>query len=291
MIEHTWVARATSAGRQLLLVAGVTLLAACGGGSGGNSETGGGTPPTTPPTTPPVTPTAPTITTAPQSVAVDEGATARFEVVVSGGTAPIAYQWQRNGEDIAGATAASLVTAAVTAADNGAMYRVVVSNAAGSQTTAAATLTVNAPTDPFGALTFTGPGAGGVGTVDNRYTPTSGAVALANGPVCSGASCGSSLALRWQQGASDQLYVQLLSTDIAAPGATPGRAVNGISITLSPGALGVSGLSYSCIQCDLAALGIRFDPDARTLQFEQSALPNGAAAGGPTVVLDGTLRY
>src|SRR5206468_5134178 len=46
---------------------------------------------------------APTITTAPANQTVTAGQTASF-TVVAGGTAPLSYQWQKNGANIAGAT-------------------------------------------------------------------------------------------------------------------------------------------------------------------------------------------
>lgn len=87
-------------------------------------------------------PVAASITTGPQSVAVKVGLTASFSVTAAG-TAPLSYQWRLNGTDIAGATAASYTTAATALADSGARYSVKVSNAAGSQTSADALLTVN----------------------------------------------------------------------------------------------------------------------------------------------------
>jgi hypothetical protein len=119
--------------RRLLLAAGLgLLLAACGGGGGSDSDTGaaqgGGDPP-------------PVLTAQPQPASVGVGQTATFTVAASG-TAPLAYQWRRNGADIAGATAASYTTPAATAADNGAVFAVVVSNPAGSVTSADATLAV-----------------------------------------------------------------------------------------------------------------------------------------------------
>src|SRR5205085_2023909 len=60
------------------------------------------------------------------------------------GTAPLSYQWQKNSTAISGATSASYNTPAMASSDNGAQFRVVVSNAAGSVTSNAATLTVNA---------------------------------------------------------------------------------------------------------------------------------------------------
>jgi len=86
---------------------------------------------------------APTITTQPANQTVTAGQTAGFTVVATG-TAPLSYQWQKNGVNIAGATAASYITPVTTTADSGSTFRVVVNNSVGSSTSAAATLTVNA---------------------------------------------------------------------------------------------------------------------------------------------------
>jgi hypothetical protein len=85
---------------------------------------------------------APTITMQPASQAVTAGQTASFTVVATG-TAPLNYQWQKSGVNIAGATAVTYTTPATTTSDNGASFDVVVSNTAGTVTSAAATLTVN----------------------------------------------------------------------------------------------------------------------------------------------------
>jgi hypothetical protein len=86
---------------------------------------------------------APTITTQPVNQTVTAGQTATFTVVATG-TAPLSYQWQKNGTAISGAPASSYTTPATTSADNGAQFVVVVSNSAGSVTSNAATLTVSA---------------------------------------------------------------------------------------------------------------------------------------------------
>ena len=88
-------------------------------------------------------PGAPTITTQPVNQTVTTGQRATF-TVVAGGTAPLSYQWQKNGGNIAGATSASYTTPVTTTADSGSTFRAVVTNAAGTVTSAAATLTVNA---------------------------------------------------------------------------------------------------------------------------------------------------
>jgi Domain of unknown function (DUF4955)/Immunoglobulin domain/Pectate lyase superfamily protein len=83
----------------------------------------------------------PAITTHPANQTVNPGQPATFSVAASG-TAPLSYQWQRNGANISGATSASYTFTAA-AADDGALYRCVVTNAAGSATSNAAMLTVN----------------------------------------------------------------------------------------------------------------------------------------------------
>ena len=88
-------------------------------------------------------PVVPVITTEPANQTATAGQTATFMVVATG-TAPLAYQWQKNGTAISGATSASYTTPATTSSDNGAQFVVVVSNPAGSVTSSAATLTVNA---------------------------------------------------------------------------------------------------------------------------------------------------
>jgi Immunoglobulin domain/Immunoglobulin I-set domain len=85
---------------------------------------------------------APTITTQPSNQTVTAGQTATFSVVAAG-TAPLTYQWQKNGSTITGATAASYTTPVTTTADSGELFRVVVSNSAGNITSNSATLTVN----------------------------------------------------------------------------------------------------------------------------------------------------
>ncbi|HET6331400.1 MAG TPA: PKD domain-containing protein, partial [Holophagaceae bacterium] len=90
------------------------------------------------------TATAPSITTQPASTTVNAGATATFSVGASG-TAPLSYQWQKNGANIGGATSASYTTPATTSTDNGATFSATVSNAAGSATSNNATLTVVSP--------------------------------------------------------------------------------------------------------------------------------------------------
>lgn len=88
------------------------------------------------------TPSAPSITSQPQSATVALGQSVSFAVAASG-TAPLSYQWRKNGVNIAGAAnAPSYSIAAVSSADAGA-YSVVVSNRVANVTSSSANLTVN----------------------------------------------------------------------------------------------------------------------------------------------------
>ncbi len=73
-------------------------------------------------TPPPPVGQAPSITRDPAGVSVPIGGSATFTVEASG-TAPLTYQWQKNGVDIPGATAASFTIPNVTAVDLDASYR------------------------------------------------------------------------------------------------------------------------------------------------------------------------
>ena len=86
----------------------------------------------------------PSITTQPANQTVNVGQVATFSVVASG-TAPLSYQWQKNGTSISGATSASYTTPASTTNDNGATFGVMVSNVAGNAPSTSATLTVQVP--------------------------------------------------------------------------------------------------------------------------------------------------
>ena len=90
---------------------------------------------------------APAITSEPSDASITAGQAATFSVVASG-TAPLSYQWQKNGTAITGATATGYTTPAATTADSGATFAVVVSNSAGSATSRSAKLTVAAPGGP-----------------------------------------------------------------------------------------------------------------------------------------------
>jgi hypothetical protein len=120
-------------------------------------------------------PVAPQVTTQPANQTVTAGQTATFSVAASG-TAPLSYQWQKNGTNIPGATGPSYTTPVTTVGDNGSTFKVTVTNAAGSATSNAATLTVN-PSSGGGPTTVTlqQGQSGYAGTMDtyiDQFSPT-----------------------------------------------------------------------------------------------------------------------
>jgi hypothetical protein len=95
---------------------------------------------------------APMITQHPSNVTVTVGQSATFSVTATGAP-PLSYQWQRNNMDINGATSASYTLNNTILNDNGAQFRVIVSNGVSSATSNAATLTVNNNQSPTATIT------------------------------------------------------------------------------------------------------------------------------------------
>ncbi len=104
-------------------------LAGCSGGSGSQGTT-------------PAVQQAPQITTQPIAASAFVGDTASFNVTATG-TAPLSYEWRRNGTSLNAPSTATYTTGFLTSADDTTTYAVVISNSAGSVTSAAAALSVS----------------------------------------------------------------------------------------------------------------------------------------------------
>ena len=106
-----------------------------------------------------VPPTAPAITSQPQSQNVTSGGDASFSVTASG-TMPLDYQWRFNGTNLAGETNTTLTLIIVTTNQSG-NYSVTVSNTGGFTNSQNATLTVTAvSTAGFSIVTYNTHGNG-----------------------------------------------------------------------------------------------------------------------------------
>lgn len=92
----------------------------------------------------------PGIVAQPQDVTVNAGENAAFAVSATG-AGPLSWQWRCNGAPLAGATTSALVLTTVATNDAGG-YDAVVGNPFGAVTSRVATLTVNLPAPPPGAL-------------------------------------------------------------------------------------------------------------------------------------------
>jgi len=114
----------------------------------------------------------------PADVAVDEGGAATFAVNATG-TAPLSYQWNRDGVDIVGANASSYTLSHAQLSDSGAHFAVSVVNGTGSATSRAAVLTVRAVAPPVGSTATAVAGdaasfgvyADGIGSAAKFYNP------------------------------------------------------------------------------------------------------------------------
>ncbi len=170
---------------------------------------------------------APSITTQPVNQTVTVGQTATFSVLASG-TAPLSYQWRKNGTNITGATSTSYTTTATTTADSGSTFSVVVNSSAGSATSNSATLTVNSASPPSGSgklvlsaerLVFYAEGNSAPAPKTIKVTSSSGSAMTFNADVYGGS---------W------------VSINPSA-GTTPGQ------ITVSAYATGLTAGTYSCV--------------------------------------------
>jgi glucose/arabinose dehydrogenase len=168
---------------------------------------------------------APSITTQPSNQTVTEGQSATFSVTASG-TAPLSYQWQRNGANIAGATSSSYTLQSATLADNGARFRVVVTNSSGSVMSDEATLTVNQlpATIQFSAAGYTAAeNSGSINITVTRTNNTSGTSTVeyaAAGGTASERSDYTTLVgtLRFNPGETAKTFTVLLTDDAYVDG-------------------------------------------------------------------------
>jgi hypothetical protein len=101
---------------------------------------------------------APAISSQPQPIKAEPGASAAFSVTASG-QEPLSYQWYDNGRRIQGATGASYTIGDVTAADAGS-YDVIVSNSFGSVTSAKVVLKIKTSVNVLPVVTIAVSGDG-----------------------------------------------------------------------------------------------------------------------------------
>ena len=128
-------------------------------------------------------PVAPSIVTDLSATSSVNGGSSITFTINASGTATLAYQWNRNGSAISGATASTYTLANASAADNGATFNATVTNGVGSVNSTTSTLTVvQQPTSTMaGQVGVTG-NADGTGTAAS-FAYARGVAVASNGDV------------------------------------------------------------------------------------------------------------
>ena len=231
-------------------------------------------------------PLAPSIITQPSGQTIVAGQSATFSVTASG-TAPLTYQWYKNGTAISSAGSSSYTTPPTTTADDSAQFTVVISNNIGNVTSTAATLTVNAATFLLSA------------------TPTS----LSFGSVNTGAT--STLAVTLMNSGNSNVTISNVSISGAgfnASGVSAGQIlapghVGTLNVTFTPAAAGgvtgslvvVSNASNSPATLALSGTGVQVVSHSVDLSWVASTsvvvgynVYRGVQSGGPYTKLNST---
>ena len=207
--------------------------------------------------------TAPSITSQPTSKTVVMGQTASFSVTASG-TAPLSYQWMKNGAAISGATSSTYATPATTSADNGVSFTVAVSNTLGKVTSSPATLTVSASTLALSAsptsLSFGSIATGATSTLGvtltnsgNSSVTISGVSASGTGFSASNLSSGTVLAPG--QSAAMNVTFAPISTGSVTGGVTVTSNATNSPATISTSATGVQSNFSTWVAPSLTRVG------------------------------------
>ncbi len=224
----------------------------------------------------------PVVTVPPASQGVPAGGNATFRVTATG-AAPITYQWRRNGTALPGATAATLTLTNVQAANAGS-YDVVLVNADGNATSAAATLTCGVAA-PFVK-------ANNTTTLDQAasWTPT-GLPAALDVVSWNGTYANANVGL----GAGLSVWRLQIQSPSAAVGITTGSG----SLTLGAGGIDMASASQS-LTVNAPVLLTAAQPwnvaSGRTLTINATVLATGpdaglTLAGAGSVVLAGNATF
>jgi len=208
------------------------------------------------------TPVAPSIAVEPVSKSILVGQTATFSVTASG-TAPLGYQWYKNGTTIAGATSASYTTPAESVSDNGAQFSVAVSNSAGNVSSNLAMLSVTtspmAPsitTQPANQIIFAG--------------QTAKFLVIASGT--------SPLSYQWHKNGADISGATSASYTTAAETTSDNGAVFSVVVTNSGGNVSSNSATLT-VNPDPVAPSIISQPASQTITAGQTATFSVTASG------------
>ena len=232
--------------------------------------------------------TAPSIATEPAGNTVTVGQTATFSVSAAG-TAPLIYQWRKNGVTINGAASSAYTTPATKTSDNAAKFTVVVRNSAGSATSSPALLTVKAAATSLLSSSSAGLAFGSV-NISSTSTQTvtltntgSSSVTISN-VVVSGAgfNAGGAVGVILSSGQSASLSATF---DPAAAGSATGSITVASNATNSPVVIALSGTGVAQAS---HSVSLSWNPSTSSVtgyNVYSSTVPGGPLhqdrAGGP----------
>jgi hypothetical protein len=241
---------------------------------------------------------APSITTQPASQTVSVGQIASFSVAATG-SAPLSFQWKKNGVTITGATSAGYTTPATATSDSGELFTVTVSNSAGRATSTAATLTVNSVASALQITTTQLPGGTLGGTFTSTLSATGGTRpyiwSLLNGALPQGLTLSSSgvisgtptvagsspftVAVKDSTGASASANLSINVVTPAPPSVSISSPANGstVSGTVSVSGVASDGLTISSVQ--LSVDGGAFSNVSGTTSWSISLNSNSLSNG------------
>ncbi len=229
---------------------------------------------------------APTISSQPASVNITAGQTATFNVAATG-TAPMTYQWKKNGAAISGATSFSFTTPAETTGDNNAAFTADVSNNAGSATSNAAILTVSASSlllnSSASSLSFGNVNVSSSGTQSTTLANAGNSSITISNVTVSGAgfnASGLSSGLILSPGQTATLTATFAP---AAPGSVTGSVSVASNASNSPDSIALSGTGVATVNHSAA---LAWSPSPSTVIGYNTY--TSATSGGPYTILTGT---
>ena len=228
-----------------------------------------------------------TISAQPENVTVTENRAATLKVVATAsapGSAslPITYQWQKNGVDIAGATASTFVTSRLIVADTGAKYAVALYTLGATNGTIAATVTVVTDTTPpvvVSAGSLQNGAATEVGVIFDEAVTAATATKLSNYTLGSGTVT----AVRYVANSSGIGSLEQ-GVVLTVTGVTPGQAnvvtVNGISDAKGNVMKTAVSVPFTASTFKWISIGrvAEFKPDAIAVNTNEFNLISGGAA-------------
>ena len=230
----------------------------------------------------------PSITTEPASQTIAAGQTATFSVTATG-TAPLSYQWRKNGAAISGANSSSYKTPAETASATGTQFTVLVSDSAGSVLSTAATLTVNAAPGTLApsatSLNFGSVNVGSNSALNVTFTNSGGSTVTISSVTISGpgfTASGISAGLMIAPGQNAGLNVVFAP---AASGAASGSVSVASNASNSPASVS---LSASAVQPS-HSVTLDWTEGASGVTVIGYNVYRGTVSGGPYAKLDASL--